>query len=76
MEQVLLLDVSFGFTDILSLLLRNPITVTVLAVLGLFLIYKAVRAIRRELAKKNGTAKAEPPVIPEQPAQQEVPDEK
>ena len=76
MERVLLLDVSFGFTDFLYLLLDNPIVFTILLALGLFLIYKAVKAIRRELEKKNGTAEDEAPVIPELTIPEKASDEK
>ena len=76
MERVLLLDVSFGFTDIFYLLLDNPIVFTILLALGLFLIYKAVKAIRRELEKKNGTAEDEAPVIPELTIPEKASDEK
>ena len=68
MGNFLLLDVSFGFFDILGMLLVSPIAIAVYVVLGIFLIYKGVMAIRRELAKKNGLpAEAAPMVESEMP---------
>ena len=48
---LLLLDVSFGFFD---LVFMNPFTFLLAGALGLLLVYLGVRAIRRELAKKKG----------------------
>lgn len=50
---LLLLDVSFGFFDILRMILGSPIAIVVYVILGIILIYKGVMAIRREIAKKN-----------------------
>ena len=52
---LLLLDVSFGFFD---LVFMNPITAILAIGLAVLLIWLGVRAIRRELKKKKG-----PPVI-------------
>ena len=38
-----------GFFDILRMLLVSPIAIGIYVVLGIFLIYKGVKAIRREL---------------------------
>ena len=63
MEKFLLLDVSFGFFDILRMLLVSPIAIGIYVVLGIFLIYKGVKAIRRELARKNGLPAGAGPMI-------------
>lgn len=63
MGNFLLLDVSFGFFDILRMLLVSPVAIGIYVVLGIFLIYKGVKAIRRELAKKNGLPAGAAPMI-------------
>ena len=61
--------------DYLGALLSSRITLVLVIVLGLFLIYKGVTAIQRELDKKNGLP-GEPPVISGFPDQEEPSDEK
>ena len=56
MEKLILLDVSFGFFD---MILMNPILLIVALLIGGFLIYKGVTAIQRELEKKKGEASEE-----------------
>ena len=68
MVKLLLSDVSFGFWDVL---LTNP-WILLFAALGIFLIVKGVKAIRRELAKKNAQA-AEPAAAAFYGAEEEPP---
>ena len=74
MGKFLLLDVSFGFFDILRMLLVSPVAIAVYVILGIFLIYKGVKRIRRELAKKNGLpAEAAPMIESEMPEAELLP---
>ena len=56
MEKLILLDVSFGFFDMIFM---NPILLIVALLIGGFLIYKGVTVIQRELEKKKGEANEE-----------------
>ena len=49
--EFLLLDVSFGFFD---LVFMNPLAAILVVGLGILLIWVGVKAIRRELKKKKG----------------------
>ena len=68
MNHYLLLDVSFGIEDLASEMTRQPVVVLLFVAAGGFLLWKGIRAILRELRKKN-----EPPEEPVQPAETELP---
>ncbi len=71
MECFLLLDVSFGFWDYL----RFPIIGIPVALIGILLIFLGVRAIRRELRKKNEVpAEAAPMIESEDPENEPLPE--
>ncbi len=58
----LLLDVSFGFFD---LVFMNPLAAILVLGLGILLIWLGVKAIRRELKKKKGQPEAAAPAVDE-----------
>ena len=52
--KLLLSDVSFGPLGFFAFLLNSPIVVALLVALGVFLLYKGIRAIVRELQYRRG----------------------
>lgn len=54
--RLLLSDVSFGPLGFFSLLLSSPIVIALLVALGVFLLYKGIRAIVRELQYRKAAA--------------------
>ncbi len=75
MMKLMLLDVSFGFFDIVGMLLASPVAIAIYVILGLFLIWKGVKAIRRELAKKNALpGEAAPMIESEDPETEPLPE--
>ena len=75
MMKLMLLDVSFGFFDIVGMLLASPVAIAIYVILGIFLIWKGVKAIRRELAKKNALpGEAAPMIESEDPGTEPLPE--
>ena len=60
MVKFLLADVSFGPFGFFLALLSNPILLVAFIGIAAFLIYLGVKAIRREITKKNSGAAASP----------------
>ncbi len=54
--EFLLLDASFGPLGFFAFLLNSPIVVALLVALGVFLLYKGIRAIVRELQYRKAAA--------------------
>ena len=75
MMKLMLLDVSFGFFDIVGMLLASPVAIAIYVILGIFLIFLGVKAIRRELAKKNAQpGEAAPMIESEDPGTEPLPE--
>ena len=75
MMKLMLLDVSFGFFDIVGMLLASPVAIAIYVILGIFLIFLGVKAIRRELAKKNALpGEAAPMIESEDPGTEPLPE--
>ncbi len=68
--EFLLLDASFGFFD----LLLNPLAAIFVIGLAALLIYRGVKAIRRELAKKKGLPPEGPMIESESPETEPLPE--
>ena len=58
--EFLLLDASFGPLGFFAFLLNSPIVVALLVALGVFLLYKGIRAIVRELQYRKAAAGTRP----------------